>query len=397
MEYTITELTDDHKKYIRATIPYLEAAGVELTAKFYQNMLTKNEEVRPYFNKAHQATKQQPAILAYSLLAYARNIDNLGPLVGFVKQIIVKHTGLQIKPHHYPIVGTNLLETMVEVLGPEVASPPLIEAWALAYGNLAKILIDGEQEIYEKNTWDGFREFEVTLIESESSDVKLVQFKPKDASQKIQIPQRGQYVGIRFTLEDGTETTREYSLSSYDVTKENKYQVSIKRDRNGGVISNFVHDKLKVGDIIKVSPPNGNFVYREGEKPVLVFTAGIGITPIISIAQQALENGRDVILYNSNSTIALRPFTKLLLGLKEKYGAKFIVREYISQAEEESVKLDELSFKRIEGSDIPVNSADYDIYLLGPKSYMDIIFQALEAQGVEKANIATEFFGVYQP
>ncbi|CAH2353497.1 flavohemoprotein [[Candida] railenensis] len=400
MDYTFTELTDEQKKYIKATIPYLEKAGVDLTAKFYSNMLEKNEEVRPFFNKAHQATREQPAILAFALLAYAQNIDDLTPLVGFVKQIIIKHTGLQIKPHHYPIVGTNLLETMVEVLGSEVASPPLIEAWATAYGNLAKLLIDGEREIYEQNQWDGFREFEVTSIEDESSDVKSVQFKPKDATQKVQIPQRGQYVGIRFTLDDGTVTTREYSLSSYDTVKNNKYQISVKRDRNGGIVSNFVHDKLRVGDTIKVSPPNGNFVYRHEEsKPVLIFTAGIGITPMVSIMQQALESGREVIMHYSNSSVEVRPFTKVLQQLKEKYGKTFTLNEYISQAQEQegSIKLDKVSNRRIESTDIPSNSVDYDVYLLGPSSYNDVIFGALAQKGVEKSKVATEVFGVYKP
>lgn len=400
MDYTFTELTDEQKKYIKATIPYLEKAGVDLTAKFYQNMLEKNEEVRPFFNKAHQATREQPAILAFSLLAYAQNIDDLTPIVGFVKQIIVKHTGLQIKPHHYPIVGTNLLETMVEVLGPEVASPPLIEAWATAYGNLAKLLIDGEKEIYDQNQWDGFKEFEVTLIENESSDVKLVQFQPKDASQKVQIPQRGQYVGIRFTLDDGTETTREYSLSSFDTVKNNKYQISVKRDRNGGIVSNFVHDKLKVGDTIKVSPPNGRFVYRDEEnKPVLIFTAGIGITPMISIMQQALESGREVIMHYSNSSVEVRPFTKLLQQLKEKYSATFTLNEYISQVKdgEEGIKVGKISNRRINSTDIPSNSVDYDVYLLGPNSYNEVIFGALAEKGVDRSKIATEFFGVYRP
>jgi nitric oxide dioxygenase len=83
---------------------------------------------------------------------YAKNIEkleNLGPLVG---TIINKHVSLQIQPEHYPIVGASLLKAIREVLGAEVATDAVIEAWGAAYGQLADILIGAEESIYSRTS-----------------------------------------------------------------------------------------------------------------------------------------------------------------------------------------------------------------------------------------------------
>lgn len=396
--YTIQELTSDQKDQIKATIPYLEASGEAVTATFYQKMLLTNADVRPFFNKAHQITKQQPKILAFALLNYAKNIDDLTPLTGFVKQIVVKHTGLQVKAEHYPIVGENLLATMLELLGPEVATPKLLDAWAVAYGNLAKILIDAEKEIYQKNDWDGFKDFEVSKIVSECEDVKSVYLKPTDPALKIQIPTRGQYLGIRWKVGE-EETTREYSISQFPTLEDNQYRISVKRDRNAGVISNYVHDELKVGDTVRVCAPNGNFVYKQASTaPVLLLAGGVGITPLVSIAEGALANGREVTLLYSNTTIESRPFTQWLQDLKDTYQEKFTLKEYISKktTTEKVINGGEIFYNRLTSGDIP-DTTKYDTYVLGPNGYLDMVFQTLEERGVSKSDVSTEAFGVYRP
>ena len=332
--YKIVELTAAQKLLIKATIPILEKSGVDLTAAFYQRMLTNNPSVRPFFNVAHQKSKAQPKILAYSLLAYAKNIDDISPLTTFVNQIVTKHVGLQVQPEQYPIVGENLLATMHELLGDEIATPELLEAWGVAYGNLAKILIDAENACYVKNQWQGFKEFEVSKIEPETDDVKSVYLKPIEG--EIQPPKRGQYLGIRWRLPEA-ETTREYSISQYP--DNGQYRISVKRDANGGVVSNYIQDTLKVGDKVGVSAPAGSFTYKETKsEPVLLLAGGIGITPLVLIAEVALKDGRNVELYYSNDHS--RPFTQWFKSIKNQYGDKFKLKEFISHGEVE--KIDEL-------------------------------------------------------
>src|SRR5258708_36539157 len=97
---------------------------------------------------------------------YARHIDQLEQLGGLVSQIVNKHVALNILPEHYPIVGGCLLRAIREVLGAEIATDAVIDAWAAAYQQLADILIGLEEKVYvEKETahggWRGTRPFVV--------------------------------------------------------------------------------------------------------------------------------------------------------------------------------------------------------------------------------------------
>ncbi|ODV80566.1 flavohemoglobin [Suhomyces tanzawaensis NRRL Y-17324] len=373
--YTVQELTPAQLQIIRDTIPILELSGEALTAKFYSNMLQNNPEVRPFFNPSDQTTHRQPKILAFALLQYAKHIEDLGVLQGFVSQIVSKHVGLQVKAEHYPIVGNNLIATMGELLGPEIATPEFVAAWATAYGNLAAILIGLEKEEYLHNPWDGFRDFIVTRIESECADVKSVYFKPKDPEHKISAPKRGQYVCIRWTVPGiSHETSREYSLSEYP--KDGHYRISVRLIPDGAV-SGYVHHNLKVGDTLKVAPPCGNFVYEEGKKDVVLLVGGIGITPLISILEQALADGRKVKMLYSNRNEKSRAFGEYLESLKAQ-GLELV--EFFSE-----------NGHKLQEQDLQFVTSEHDVYLLGPRPYMKFVKDALAKREINDVHL--EFFG----
>ena len=133
---------------IKSTVPVLKEHGVEITTTFYKNMFKNNPEVKPLFNMDKQASGEQPKALAMTILAAAQNIDNLEVLLPAVKKIGEVHCNRQITEGHYPIVGSNLLASIKEVLG-DAATDEVIEAWGKAYEVIAKIFIDVEKEIYE--------------------------------------------------------------------------------------------------------------------------------------------------------------------------------------------------------------------------------------------------------
>lgn len=371
--YQIQELSEAQKDLIKASVPILELSGTELTRQFYDRMLSNYPEVRPFFNETNQITLKQPKILAFALLSYAKNIDDLAPLTAFVHQIVVKHVGLQIKPEHYPIVGSALLETMGELLGPDIATPEFIGAWATAYGNLAQLLINAEHGEYDKQAWHGFREFMVTKMQDEAADVKSVYFTPKDGGE-IALPERGQYLGFRFSPPGAEfEKSREYSISEYPTG--NEYRISV-RKVDGGSISTYIHDALKVGDSFKVSPPAGQFVYKNTKKDLLVLAAGIGITPLISIVDQALREGKHVRMYYSNRSKETRPFATWLSQCTST--GKFTLKEFIST--------------RICAADFDSMEAENkEIYMLGPVGYMTFVREQLQLHGASQINL--EFFG----
>jgi len=132
---------------IKSTVPVLKTHGVEITTHFYKTMFTNNPEVKPFFNMDKQASGEQPKALAMTVLAAAQNIDNLEALLPAVKKIGKRHVEVGILPEHYPIVGQNLLVAIKDVLG-DAATDEIIEAWRKAYGVIADIFIQVEQEIY---------------------------------------------------------------------------------------------------------------------------------------------------------------------------------------------------------------------------------------------------------
>ncbi|WP_195244785.1 globin domain-containing protein [Clostridium celatum] len=132
---------------IKSTVPVLKEHGLEITTTFYKNMFINNPEVKPLFNMDKQNSGEQPKALAMTILAAAQNIDNLQAILPVVKKIGEVHCDRQITEEHYPIVGSNLLASIKEVLG-DAATDEVIEAWGKAYGVIAQIFIDVEKEIY---------------------------------------------------------------------------------------------------------------------------------------------------------------------------------------------------------------------------------------------------------
>ncbi len=116
---------------------------------------------------------------------YARHIDELEKLGGLVAQIINKHVALNVQPEHYPIVGKCLLESIREVLGEEIATDAVIDAWAAAYQQLADLLIGLEENLYSEHAhapggWRGTRRFVVERKIAESDEITSHYFVPED-------------------------------------------------------------------------------------------------------------------------------------------------------------------------------------------------------------------------
>lgn len=133
---------------IKSTVPVLKEHGLTITTTFYATMFEKNPEVKAFFNMDKQASGEQPKALAMTVLAAAQNIDNLPAILPVVKRIGEIHCDRNIQPEHYPIVGANLLNAIATVLG-DAATPEILEAWGKAYGVIADVFIQVEQEIYE--------------------------------------------------------------------------------------------------------------------------------------------------------------------------------------------------------------------------------------------------------
>ena len=264
---------------IKATVPALEVHGTTITKTFYKNMFNDHPELLNIFNKTNQKQGKQPTALATTVLAAAKHIDNLGAILDHVIQIGHKHRALQIKPEHYAIVGKHLLIAIKEVLQ-DAATPEIIDAWAKAYQVIADAFIQVEQKMYDEAAWQDFQPFEVVGKRAVSNDI--IEFTVKnDAILNGLTVQAGQYITVQVQPKaDDNLALRHYSICSVDLSAGLKF--AVKRESTEGipgVVSNYLHDEVQVGDKINLSAPAGDFLLEQNDRPVVLLSGGVGITP----------------------------------------------------------------------------------------------------------------------
>lgn len=385
-------LSSQHRALIKATVPLLETGGESLTRHFYGIMLSEHPEVRPLFNQAHQASGEQQRALANGVLMYARHIDQLEALGPLVSKIVNKHVALQILPEHYPIVGSCLLRAIREVLGSEIATDAVIEAWAAAYGQLADILINAEEQAYRANAdaaggWRGARWFRLARKVAESEEITSLHLQPEDGGALLDF-QPGQYIGLRLTL-DGQEMRRNYSLSALGNGRE--YRISVKREV-GGKVSNYLHDQLQVGDRLELFPPAGDFVLRPSTRPLVLISAGVGITPALSMLEAARDSGRDIHFIHCARHAGVHAFRD---WVQAQTAANPQLRHYYCysepRADDQAHATGLLTRERL--AEWLPGERDLDAYFLGPKPFMAQVKKHLRELGVPEQQSHYEFFG----
>jgi nitric oxide dioxygenase len=391
-------LTAIQKGIIKASIPFLEQHGVELTSTFYQHMFKTHPEVKDYFNLAHQGPNgAQPRILAYSLLQYAKNIDDLTPLTAFVKGIVEKHVGLQVFPAQYDIVGSCLLQTLEKMVG-EGATPEFLGAWKDAYYQLANLLIQMEKERYAEveqslNGWTGWKQAKITKIVQESESVKSFHLQFPDG--KYVKPQPGQYVTVKLDV-DGDIETREYSVSSELADNYNEYRISVKRIPNGKA-SNFIHDNLKEGDELPITVPYGILkpVEVADNAPITFFIGGIGVTPTVSLIESYLAKGHQVRLLYSNRNDTERVFEPLFQRLLSN--ENFSLHEFVSESNlpASTHPRHNIEHKRVTHDDLKKVELhpEAHFFVLGPIGYMEVVTGFLTMSKVPSDRVHCEQFG----
>ncbi len=377
---------------IKATVPLLESGGEALTTHFYKLLLTKHPEVQPLFNQAHQASGEQPRALANGVLMYARHIDRLEALGPLVAQIINKHVALQVLPEHYPLVGSCLLRAIREVLGEEIATDAVIDAWGAAYHQLADILIGQEETLYQSKAeavggWRGARRFRIARKVVESDEIISFHLQPEDGGPLMDfIP--GQYIGLRLEI-DGKEVRRNYSLSAASNGRE--YRISVKREP-GGVVSNALHD-MPEGAMLDLFAPAGEFTLQPGDKPLVLISGGVGITPTLAMLEQTLASARPVHFIHCARNAGVHAFRRSVDALAERHAQlkRFYCYEEHSDAAPAPDAVGRLSERQL-AEWLPADR-DVDAYFLGPKPFMAAVRRQLKALGVPEQQTRYEFFG----
>ncbi|AMK17846.1 Nitric oxide dioxygenase [Sphingobium herbicidovorans NBRC 16415] len=144
----MSQLTAETIAIVKATAPALRSHGVEITTAMYARLF-QDASIKDMFDQAAQESGEQPKRLAAAILGYAENIDKLQALEGAVARMVQRHVETGVKPEHYPKVAAALLPAIRDVLGEEVATDAVLDAWGKAYWFLAEILIGKEAQAYE--------------------------------------------------------------------------------------------------------------------------------------------------------------------------------------------------------------------------------------------------------
>lgn len=394
------QLTDKQIELIQATIPTLQQHGVELTRYFYNRMLSNHPELKETFNLGNQRNDAQPQALAKAILAYAQNITKLQNLGDAVSQITHRHVSLDIQPEQYPIVGTNLLHSISEVLNVPMDSE-LIAAWTAAYQQLADILIKTEANLYqqqEKNHggWNGWKKFKIVDKQPESSEITSFYLQPADNT-PLPTYHPGQYISVRVMVPQlGIKQPRQYSLS--DSNHPDYFRISIKKEaadqqHEAGYVSNTLHQHYHIGDEIEVTHPTGTFLLHHTDKSIVLISAGVGITPMIAILNTlaANKNQQHISFIHACRNSDVLAMHQHIIDLQQSMPN---LHSYLAcenpGAELMADKKGRLELSELNNSLLP---SDADYYLCGPKAFMHSQYQALRKLHIPQNQIFMELFG----
>jgi nitric oxide dioxygenase len=382
---------------VKSTIPLLENAGVEVTDYFYKRMFEHNPELKDIFNLANQATGRQQFALFSAVASYAKNIDNLGTLGDLVERVAQKHTSFNIQPVQYQIVGHHLIETLRE-MAPDDFTDEVATAWVEAYGLLADVLIGRERDLYDASSdqrggWNGPRLFKVKEKTSESELVTNFTFSPVDGGH-VRSYSPGQYIAVR-VKPDGADNAeiRQYSLS--DKYNADSYRISVKRELSPqlGMVSNYLHDHVNVGDTVELMPPAGAFFLKYPDKPTVLISAGVGITPMMAMLETMVDKGieQPILFLHACRNSKQHSFQQRIEKLSSTYIDMKNHYWYSEEQPHDKNGLSGMMDLNAVRDDLPVDDGHF--YVCGPTEFMRFIKLQLRVLGVSLDRIHYETFG----
>ena len=242
--------------------------------------------------------------------------------------------------------------------------------------------------------WAGFRQMRIANIRKESDSVTSFVLSPIDG-QPFPLYRAGQFVVVRLLVDPGKPPVlRSYSLS--DLPAADHFRISVKSESNG-IGSSFLCNRTKEGDVLDVSAPHGSFTLRPGQSPVVLLSAGVGATPVMSMLHSlvAEKSQREIWWFygarNRVDHLFAEESRSLLKQLSR--GRGYIV--YSRPTANDQVGTDFDAPGHIDTALLQKTgvSRGSDFYLCGPTSFLKNMRDGLGNWGVLAENVHTEIFG----
>lgn len=383
---------------VKSTIPAVAALGPRLTSHFYQRMFAHNPELKDIFNMSNQSTGNQPEALFNAICAYASNLDNLVALGPAVEKIAQKHTSFAIRPDHYPIVGEHLLASIDEMLHP---GEEVLAAWGKAYGVLAGIFVQREEQIYAATEakvggWrGGHREFVISEIVPQSSVIKSFTLTPVDGL-PVADYKAGQYLAV-WVKEPGFENQeiRQYSLTRTPNGRD--YRIAV-RHEEGGVMSSWLHQQ-QPGQRVHLAPPAGDFFLDiTAETPVTLMSGGVGLTPMLAMLSQLAKDKHPAAVQwlhatENGATHAFAEEVSMLGAQLPRFWQHIWYNHPQAQDEGQYQQRGLMNLLPLESR---ISDPAMHYYLCGPLAFMAGEERQLLELGVKKDHIHYEVFGPHK-
>ncbi len=391
-------LSPESEAVVKATAAVVAEHAVEITSRFYPSMFKSHPELLNLFNQGNQANGEQRQALASAVVAYATQLvtpdaPSFSPVM---QRIAHKHVSLGIRPEQYTIVGHHLMKAVAEVLG-EAVTPEVARAWDEVYWLFSVQLIAEEARLYTLGGVDPaapWREYDVIERLDDAVDTVTLVLRPRDgAPVPPHLP--GQYVSLAVDLPDGSRQPRQYTVSTG--ARENSLQVTVRRVRGkdgapDGVVSTYLHEHVSVGDVLEVGPPAGDLVLDEGENPLVLISAGVGITPVAAILDDLSARGvsRRVTVAHADRAADSHPLFEAVsasvssLGQAETHTWYELVDAI---GEERGARSGLMDLAHVE---VP---SDADVFMCGPLPFMRDARSELIRRGLPSTRIRYEVFG----
>lgn len=390
-------LSTTARPLIEATVPVLLANGEAITRHFYQRMFTHHPELKNLFNLGNQASGNQAQALAGAVYAFAAHMDQPQTIGPVLDRIAHKHVSLGITPAQYTIVGRHLLASLGEVLGAAI-TPDIAAAWDEVYWLMATELVAREARLYQTLHWQAGQAWpEVTVVQREAASADTVALTLQALpGQTLPDFVPGQYLSVAVPIAElGLTQVRQYSFS--DAPGQGRWRITVKREAAhatapAGRVSNHLHDGVRVGDRLRVGLPAGDFQLPDSPRPVVMLSAGVGITPMVAMLRHLAAHRPDLAVVFAHAAtdrehvphrsevdacVQTMPQARLHLWL------------------ETCGPLDEGQARegRMDLSQVGALPADADVFLCGPLPFMQAQRRWLLAHGVPRERIHHEVFG----
>ena len=390
------KLSPSSHAVVSATAPVVAEHADEITARFYSNMFTAHPELLQLFNQGNQATGEQSKALAGAVVAYAVElIDPNAPSFGHVmRRIAYKHMSLGVRAEDYIAVAHYLLEAVAQILG-DAVTPEVASAWEEVYWLFAVQLIAEEARLYQHAGVDPARPtrpYRIMKTIEETPDVISIVLEPADGLPLPEITP-GQYISVFVNLPDGDRQPRQYTVSSTAVGT--RLQITVRRvfGKNGapdGRVSTYLHDQAKIGDILDVSAPAGDLVLTSSDSPLLLASAGAGITTVLPIVEHIVRTqpSRPVIVAHADRTAQDHALRQIV----QRKGHQ--LDNFTSYTWYEHVDPGDTSSRQghMDLSDIPLPE-NLHVFTCGPLGFMRHVRSELILRGVPAHHIRYEVFG----